>query len=73
MRSLRAMGIVLAEPEDLVNMQDRPFLCKKVGLMNLGGRTLAAADPGGSGIGPQRALEANTQSPRAQRESSTFP
>ena len=28
--------------------------------------------PGGSGIGPQRALEANTQSPRAQRESSTL-
>ena len=43
MRSLRAMLIRLAEPEDLVNMLDRPFLCKKVGLMNLGGRTLAAA------------------------------
>ena len=29
--------------------------------------------PGSSGIGPERALEAITQHPRAQRESSSFP
>jgi len=39
----------------------------------IGGRSVTFGNIGGSGIGPERALEAINKAPRAQRESRSLP